>query len=391
MKRKVDFKETELDETPAPKKSKPQDSANYIAASQKIIKYFEGGHYKALEDELEKKYTPAGRVEILSVCNYYPFRWAASDGDIAALNLVIKTTWQYKNGKALQYMLCYNNCEAVDGLVKYYTSSNMEDPFIQRVLKVGLKMFLTISKSLTVAKLSDLPEFPEKSEILAVCRDVLAGQGDEGNNLIFLSQLDQAITSSNEVEEKSEEEAAEDVKAEDSGTPGESPSDNTDANGNSYSDVKKENNNDILAQLQQQDAIPFELKTPETEAEKMKKETEEDALVERAQKEKEKIRQELEEQEVKAPNILDKENTEEEEENTNEDSETSMPKTSDKFLYPPIPEEGVVETPTPIISDPSFVGSGVVSFAITCGLLAFHHGGKHLHGDVPPDHPDLFA
>jgi hypothetical protein len=378
MKRKVNFEEADLDEIPAPKKSKPQDSANYIAASQKTIKYFKGGHYETLKDELEKKYSLVERVEILSVCNYYPFRWAASDGDIAALDLIIKTTWQYKNGKALQYMLCYNNCEAIDGFIKYYTSSNMEDPFIQRVLKVGLKMFLTISKSLTVVKLSEMPDFSEKPEILTVCKTILTHQEKGGENAIFLSQLDQAITSSKEAEESEE---------------AETPSDNADVNGNSYSDTKKENNNDILAQLQQQDDTPFEPKMPETEAEKMKKETEEDSPLEKARKEREEIEKDLEDrQEVKAPNILNKENTEEEEENTNEDPETSTPEISDKFLYPPIPEEGAIKPPAPIISDPSFMGSDAITFAISFGIFILNHGGKPLHGDIPaPGHPDFFA
>jgi hypothetical protein len=256
-------------------------------------------------------------------------------------------------------------------------------------------------------RLSKYGELPiEVSELVAEYVGIYGQKFDTGEAAVLRALVERKETTgstrvkllkqSDSSDEGMAEEAAENVKAEDSGAPegsekAESPSDNTDANGNSYSGVKKENNNDILAQLQQQDDTPFEPKMPETEAEKMKKEAGEDALVERAQKEKEKIRQELEEQqEVKAPNILDKENTEEEEENTNKDPETSMPGISDKFLYPPIPEEGVVESPTPIISDPSFVGSGVVSFAITCGLLALHHG-KHLHGDVPPDHPDLFA
>jgi len=191
------------------------------------------------------------------------------------------------------------------------------------------------------------------------------------------------------------QEAAEDEDSNKSGSEkADAPSEANDNTHNESDNTKKESKNmDILSQLQQQDDTPFELNLPETNTQKMKKEIQEDALIERSQKDRKEIEQELEDrQEVKAPNILNKENTEEEEENTNKNPETSMPEISNKLLYPPIPEEGVVEAPAPIISDPSFTGSGAITFAISFGIFCIHHGEKHLHGEVPvPDLPDFFA
>jgi len=197
-------------------------------------------------------------------------------------------------------------------------------------------------------------------------------------------------------EEKKDEKTSEkeNGKTENASTPdskkADSPSDTNANTHNAYDNIKKgEGNKSLSEQLQQQNDTPFELNLPETNTQKMKKETEEEALVTRSQKDRKEIEQELEDrQEVKAPNLLDKGAGEEE--NTNEDTETSMP-VFDKG-YPSIPEEGVVGPPTPIISDPSFADSGAITFAVSFGMFILHHGGKHLHGDLPaPDFPDLFA
>jgi len=204
--------------------------------------------------------------------------------------------------------------------------------------------------------------------------------------------LKQSDSSDESTTEKSSEEAGESDKEESSSKSGsekaDGPSDASNNVHNENNNAKKESKNmDLLSQLQQQDDTPFELKLPETDMDKMKKEIEEDALIKRSQKDRREIEQELEDRkEVKAPNIFDKE----EEENTNEDSETSL-SLFDKG-YPAIPEKGVIDSPTPIISDPSFTGSGAITFAISFGIFCIQHGGKHLHGEVPaPDLPDLYA
>jgi len=266
--------------------------------------------------------------------------------------------------------------------------------------------------SYKLSKFGDLPI--EVSELVAEYIGIYGQKFDTGETSVLRALVEREETASStsttdrvkalkqsafsEGKMKEEEESEEaDKKTEDSsnskGGKAESPSDKTDVISNAHNDNnKRENNNkSLLEQLQQQDDTIFELKLPGSEAEKIQQRLVEDTLSEKNIKEKEEMLRELEDmREVKPHNILDKDAGEEK--NTNEDPKTSMPEISDKFLYPPIPEEGVVPPPAPIISDPSLAGSGVISFAVTCGLLALHHGGKHFLVEGPvPDLSDLVS
>lgn len=152
---------------------------------------------------------------------------------------------------------------------------------------------------------------------------------------------------------------------------------------NTYSDDNKKEND-----------APLELKPLETNTQIMQKKLEEALPSEKTRKEKEKIERELEErQTVKGHNILEETDEDKEEDVGNDNGPNSkhfMPEVSNSNPRPQIPEEGPVKCPTKIIADPSFLDSSVISFAITCGLLAFPHLEKHLHGDIlVTEAPDL--
>jgi len=393
--KRVRFAEgTSFSEKDTGKKSKVEKSVSSEQARRAEVFFgyikasFERRLYDVLRTELDE-YTPKQKALILSVRNYAPFRWAAANGDVMGMNFIVDNMPAEARPK-LVHMLCYSDYEAIRQFIQNcFCKTKAEGT---TALRRGLEVFGKIDRALTTEAVVSIEESCGKKGLLEFSRKVLAAQPQQK------SQSEDKVSSVGEKSSEKEAEKDGGGKEESSNKSGskkaDGPSDANDNTRNTDNDIKKESNNkNLLEQLQQQDVTPLEFKALETNNQRMQRKLEEGSL-EQSREETEEIERELEElQTVKAHSVLE-EADKNEEGDTDDDSPNSkyfIPDPINSGPYPRIPEEGPVKCPSPIISEPSFAGSGVVSFTITCGIFILHHGGKHLHGDVFPDFPDLVA